>query len=524
MQAEPTRGNPRSLPSIESALVTAGVLGLVVLLLAALNAFPAVDRESIVATDGPVGASVESDGIAFDDPSTPEAEGEAAASTGGGDRRSGATGGRATGTNSATGSSGGGPAQAGACKGGATDVGVSANEIKLGSTVVDSGIGSSFLGAVRVGMVAVQQKVNRAGGICGRKLKLIMKDDGWDRQRGRQFLLNLVEDEKVFALAVVPSSEGLDNVADDIDRLGVPVVGTDGMLISQYTKKWIWPVATSTMSLMRIIAKDAYDRGARQFSLVYDRKYRFGIEGAYAFNQAVKRLTGADVPGYHDPFADPKCDQRFCAIEAGASSYNDKTRTLTEGCEPNIGARDGCDFNALLLEPNEALTWYNSGGRTPQYFTAGGFGAAAAQPLFTKTFAVNCQKTCDQLVVWTGFNPPIERFAGLPTVQQYVNDVKAQSPNVDVNNQFLEGGYLGMLVLVDALEQVGADLTRARLRQALDSMTHDVGLTKPLTWTQNHFANRSAQAFRINYTSSFGGWTETTKGWVDDPWVGQDIR
>jgi hypothetical protein len=54
-------------------------------------------------------------------------------------------------------------------------------------------------------------------------------------------------------------------------------------------------------------------------------------------------------------------------------------------------------------------------------------------------------------------------------------------------------------------------------------MTHDIGLTKPLSWKENHFANRSAQGFRINYTSSFGGWTEVTKGWVDDPWVGQDI-
>jgi hypothetical protein len=261
-----------------------------------------------------------------------------------------------------------------------------------------------------------------------------------------------------------------------------------------------------------------------RFSIVYDRKYRFGLEGAYAFNQAVKRLTGSDVPGYHDPFGDPRCDRRFCAIEAGASSYNDKARTLREGCnETRLGAGDGCDFNALLLEPNEALTWYNSGGKTATEFTAGGFGAAAAQPVFTRQFGLQCQKTCDQLVVWTGFNPPIERFAGLPSVQQYVNDIRAQSATTDVNNQFLEGGYVGMILLVDALKQVGANLTRASLRQVLDSMTLDTGLTKPLTWRENHFANRSAQGFRINYTASFAGWTEVTKGWVDDPWVGQDI-
>ena len=520
MQAESQPTPSKPLPSIESALVTAGVLALVVLLLAALNAFPAVDRESLVTTGGGVGNEISEDGTLADDTAVGEvAQGDGP--TGNGAQNSASAGRKGTASGGAT--TGGGAAQSAGCKGGATDVGVTADTVKLGSTVVDSGIGSSFLAAVRVGMVAVQQKVNRAGGICGRTLKLILKDDGWDRQRGRQFIQNLVEDEKVFALAVVPSSEGLDSAADYIDQKGMPVVGTDGMLISQYTRTWIWPVATSTMSLMRIIAQEAHSRGARRFSLVYDRKYRFGLEGAYAFNQAVKRLTGADVPGYHDPFSDPQCTGRFCGIDAGASNYNSQARTMSQACQQSLQNSEPCDFNALLLEPNEALTWYNSGALTPTTFVSAGYGAAAAQPVFTKNFADQCQKTCDKLVVWTGFNPPIERFAALPSVQQYVNDVKAQSASVDVNNQFLEGGYVGMVLLVEALKQVGANLTRASLRQALDSMTLDTGLTKPLTWKENHFANRAAQGFRINYTSSFGGWTEVTKGWVDDPWVGQDI-
>ena len=504
---QPKAQQSQQTPSVESALVTLGVLALAVLLLAALNAFPAARRTSIVNADG---VNLDSEASA----DTAGIDGEAAAGPASGGGGGGANGGGATGAG-ATG--GGGPA--GSCKGGATDVGVTGDSIKLGATVVDSGIGSSFLGPVRIGMVAVQQKVNRAGGICGRKLNLIMKDDGWDRQRGFGFIRNLVEDDKVFALAVVPSSEGLDNAADYVDKMKVPVVGTDGMLASQYTRKWIWPVATSTISLMHIIAKEAHERGARHFSLVYDRQYRFGLEGAYAYNQAVKRLTGSDIPGYEDPFSNGAgCRERFCGILAGESSYNSQAETLRRGCEPINGTP--CDSNALLLEPTEALTWYNSGGREPKMLT---LGAGAAQTLFTKQFADQCQAKCDRLVIWSGFNPPIERFAGLPQVKQYVADIRAQSPTADVNNQFLEGGYVGMILLVEALQKVGANLTRETLRQQLDTMTLDTGLTQPLKWTGNHFANKAAQGFRVNYTGTFGGWTEVTKGWIDDPWVGQDI-
>lgn len=509
--------NRRNSSSVESALVTFGVIGLVIIVLASVHAFR-TESTSLVSSGNNSGIEVDpatntQDGAPSGGAADPTRQGG-----GSSDQVKNGSGGGTTGKSLAASDPG--------CKGGATDTGVTPDSIKLGATIVSSGLGSSFLGPVRIGMSAVVEQVNKKGGICGRKINLVLKDDGWERTRGQLFLRNLVQDEKVFALAVVPSSEGLDAAADELDADGVPVIGTDGMLVSQYTHQWFWPVATATVSLMHAIAKDAHDRGASRFSLVYDRKYRFGIEGAYAFNQAVRRLTNADIDGYSNPFQNPGCTKRFCAIEAGQSGYNSDAKTVNDACFP-AGVTDNtdqrCDFNALLLEPTEALTWYNSGGPTPDAFATSGKGAGAAQPLFTRDFAQQCQKTCDKLVVWTGFNPPVERFAGLPGVQQYVADVRAQSATVDVNNQFLEGGYLGMRLTVEALRQAGSQLTRARVKSILNSITLDTGLTQPLSWKTSRFANRSAQGFKINYASGFSGWSEATNGWVDDPWVGEDL-
>jgi branched-chain amino acid transport system substrate-binding protein len=400
--------------------------------------------------------------------------------------------------------------------GGSTDTGVSGDSIKLGATVVESGIGASFLGDVRYAMQAVTDKVNRSGGVCGRQLKLKLVDDGWDYQRGGEYIRNLVEGDKVFALAVVPSSEGLKNAADGgyLKAQKVPVVGTDGMLFSQYNDPYIWPVAASTISTMHIMAKHAYDQGARQFSIVYETSYHFGLEGAFAFNAAVQRLTGSGIPGYVNPLKNPQCNERFCGIKAGAPSYASEINKFNSAC----GQGKPCDFTALLLEPATAVTWMKGGARSPSPTLRMG----GPQPLFTASFGQDCGAACDGLVLWTGYLPPLGDYLGLPAVSEYVNTIKNANSSADFNNSFVEGGYVGMNLLVKALKDVGPNLTRENLMKVLDNTDWDSGLSAPLKWRAgNHFANIRMKAFSIQYKSGFAGWRDEQVS-LDDPWVGQD--
>ena len=429
-----------------------------------------------------------------------------------------------TGTKTAAAKAQGAVTQATACaagqNGGSTDTGVSANSIKLGATVVQTGIGASFLGDVRFAMNAVAGKVNRAGGICGRRLDLVLKDDGWDYGKGGDYIRNLVEGDKVFALAVVPSSEGLKNVSDAgyLKQQKVPVVGTDGMLISQYQDPYIWPVAASTISTMHIMVKQAFDAGQKNFAIVYESTYHFGIEGAYAFNAAVKRVTGADVPGYVDPLKNPQCSDRFCGISAGQSSYSSNIQEFNNACNAANG-RAGCDFVALLLEPATATTWMKGGGTTAYE----GRRLAGPQPLFTYDFGTACGAPCDQIWLWTGYLPPLGDYLSRPAMSTYVNDVKGVSGAADTSNSFVEGGYVGMELVVKALQAVGPNLTRAGLKAALDNMDFDSGLTSsPLKWRAgNHFANFHMAAFSMQFKNGFNGWRDERTS-MDDPWVGQD--
>lgn len=430
-------------------------------------------------------------------PGTPGAEGV----TGG------PTAGPGSGPTQTTGRTSSGPALE--CKagrnGGGTDKGVSGGRIRLAATNVRSGTGSSFLGSSYIGMQAVVNRINAKGGVCGRLLDLRLVDDGWDAARGQGYLETFTK-EDYFALPVVPSSEGLTAAISNrtISKAGMPVVGTDGMLKEQYSEPWVWPVATSTVSTMRIMAKHAYDSGSRTFGIVYDKQYKFGAEGASAFRAYVSQLGGATL----------KAD---VGITPSRPNYSSEAKQFNDACNP------GCDFVAMLLTPETAATYIAS--QPDKDGKRQGFGTkrtGGAQPLFNERFARDCGRPCDGMLVWTGYNPPIGRLSSLPDVAAYVDDVRSVDPGVDINNQFLEGAYLGMKVFVAALEKVGPNLTRAALRDAMNSLTYSSSLASPLSWTPTQrFANQTAQPFRIVTSSgSFAGFAEEGTGFLRDPTPG----
>lgn len=390
-----------------------------------------------------------------------------------------------------------------ACKagqnGGATDVGVTATKIKLASTVVLSGIGASFLSDSPKAMQAVVAKVNRSGGICGRTLDLTVRDDGWKPDQGLLFLKNFMESKDFFAMPVVPSSEGLTAAikAGEISKTGIPVVGSDGMLIEQYKDPWVWPVATATVSTMRIMAQYAYDKGARSFGIVYDSQYKFGVEGAKAYQEHVATLGGAQM-------------KAFVGVRPGESSYSSEVQKFNSDCNP-------CDMVAMLLEPGTAETWMASGPNRGKMITSG------AQTLFNRRFAANCKTACSGMLVWTGYNPPIDALASLPGVAAYVNDLRAVDPGIDVTNAFAQGSYLGMTVFVEALKRVGPNLTRANLKAVLNSQEFQTDLAGTLKWsTGQRFANAQAQAFELRYAGDgFSGFGNKQTGWIRDPGLGR---
>lgn len=414
---------------------------------------------------------------------------------------------------------------------GASDVGVSGTEIRFGATVAKTGIAKDFLADAEFGIEAVVQKANREGGICGRLIKVDYENDEWKTDNGARIINKWIGGKRHFGLLVNPSSEGLRGALDggQIEQAKFPVVGADGMLIGQYRSDWVWPVATSTYSVMHIMAKDAYQRGkaywekkgqpARKptFGIVWEKNYKFGEEGHTAFVATIERMCGKDCV---------KADQ---PIIGGELSYKNPANDFIGDCKTNAAAADfsQCDFVAVLLEPATAAQWVADGGLGSSALDAPRpvVGIGAPQPLFVDSFIrKNCNAACANMWVWTSFKPPLHPFDRDPAVVEYVNDLRAVSSSADMSNPHVQGAYVGARLLIEALKQLGGAPTREGLREKLDQMTFDSKLAPPLKFApDNHFAAVNAQAFEAIFNGqSFNNW-QHVKDFVADDQVKQDL-
>jgi branched-chain amino acid transport system substrate-binding protein len=82
----------------------------------------------------------------------------------------------------------------------ADEVGVSSDSILFGQAAALDGPSSALGQGMRQGILAAFAEINGRGGIRGRKLKLISRDDGYDPDRSVAETNRLIDEDKVFAL------------------------------------------------------------------------------------------------------------------------------------------------------------------------------------------------------------------------------------------------------------------------------------------------------------------------------------
>jgi branched-chain amino acid transport system substrate-binding protein len=82
----------------------------------------------------------------------------------------------------------------------AGEIGVSSDTILFGQAAALDGPSSALGQGMRQGILAAFAEINASGGVHGRKLKLISRDDGYDPDRSVEQTIKLIEQDKVFAL------------------------------------------------------------------------------------------------------------------------------------------------------------------------------------------------------------------------------------------------------------------------------------------------------------------------------------
>lgn len=105
------------------------------------------------------------------------------------------------------------------------DPGVSADRVLFGQSAPTDGPAAALGTSMRDGLLAAFAEVNANGGVAGRRIQLVTRDDGYEPNRAIANTQKLIADDKVFALigAVgTPTAQAAQPVAAEA---GVPFIG-----------------------------------------------------------------------------------------------------------------------------------------------------------------------------------------------------------------------------------------------------------------------------------------------------------
>ena len=146
------------------------------------------------------------------------------------------------------------------------------------------------------------ERINAAGGVAGRKLQLVVYDDGGDAEKARTFTKRLIEQDKVDVI-VGGSTTGTTMAAIPlVDQAQTPFVSLAGAVgIIEPVKKWVFKTPhTDRMACEKIFA----DMRARKISKValisgaggFDKSMRaecLKVEGTYGIEVIADETYGA---------------------------------------------------------------------------------------------------------------------------------------------------------------------------------------------------------------------------------------
>jgi len=107
----------------------------------------------------------------------------------------------------------------------ADEVGVSADTILFGQAAALEGPSSALGKGMRQGILAAFAEINARGGIYGRKLNLISRDDGYDPDRSVAQTKKLLDEDRVFALIGAVGTPTSIATVPIASALNVPFIG-----------------------------------------------------------------------------------------------------------------------------------------------------------------------------------------------------------------------------------------------------------------------------------------------------------
>jgi branched-chain amino acid transport system substrate-binding protein len=331
----------------------------------------------------------------------------------------------------------------------AADPGVSAGKIVFGQAAAIEGPAAALGTGMRDGILAAFGEANAAGGVKGRKLELVVKDDGYEPAQSAAATRSLLNDEKVFALigpvgtptaaAALPLA-----AAENVPFIG-PYTGVE-FLRNPYKPNVVNLRASYYQETEEMVERLTKDLGHKRIAILYQND-AFGRAGLAGVERALKKRS-MELAG-------------FATFERNTTAVK---RALLE-------LRKGEPESIIIIAP---------------YAPSGEFVRAAKQIKMSPVFVNISFVGSDALAANLGSDGagvvvtqvvPFPRDTGIPIVAAYQKALRDYVPQAFPGFISLEGYMVGRMVVM-ALERLEGEPTRAALLKALSQGEYDLGGVK----------------------------------------------
>ncbi len=169
--------------------------------------------------------------------------------------------------------------------------GVTANSITVGQSCALTGPSQELGTNLRAGIEAYFAKINEAGGIKGRKIVLISKDDGYEPGEAIKNVRELIEQDKVFMLIGGVGTPTAQAVVPIAEKAQIPFVGafTGAEFLRNPFKKYVINVRGSYYQETERIAQYLVDeKGLKKIACFYQND-GYGQAGLSGIEIALKK-------------------------------------------------------------------------------------------------------------------------------------------------------------------------------------------------------------------------------------------
>ncbi len=343
----------------------------------------------------------------------------------------------------------------------AADPGVTDTEIVLGGTHPYSGPASAY-GNIGKGIGAYFQYVNDNGGVNGRKIRYIDKDDGYSPPQAVQLVHQMVEQDKVFAIFDTLGTAVNTALRPYLNQNGIPhmFVATGASTWGKDYKQYPWTIGWQPdyQAEAMLYAQDILQNHPKAKIGILYQNDDYGEDYNAGFKRGLGKHADMIVKMASYETSDPSVGSQIATLKASGAD------TLMIFATPKFA------IQAMVLTAQQSwqpLKYLNNVSNAIPYMLAAtkAGGANAVQGVITTIYLKDPANHA--------------RYGGDKGIKWYNDIMTKYLPNGDKDDgNYLYGVAIGY-TMVDVLKRAGKDLTR---KKVMDIAANLVEKDNPLAY------------------------------------------